>query len=102
MSKEELLNQRPNNPGTGATSNYKIKETSPTKLKILQFNIAAISSKKEELKRFLAKHKIDIILLQETKMVPEDATPRSQDTPSSGTTALYPKGKGQAEEEAPS
>ena len=78
VSKEELLNQRPNNPGTGATSNsnYKIKETSPTKLKILQFNIAAISSKKEELKRFLAKHKIDIILLQETKMVPEDATPK--------------------------
>ena len=45
------------------------------RLTMMQWNADAISSKKEEFKNFILENKIDIYLLQETKLTPKDSTP---------------------------
>ena len=76
-STEEMRSQQqiPNTPNNLST-NFRFKSATQVKLKILQLNIEAISAKKDELKKFLKKHAIDIMLLQETKMIPKDADPK--------------------------
>ena len=72
-SAEDYLNNRPAND---PRANFKFKKAAPTKLKILQLNIDAISAKKQELKGFLKKHDISIALIQETKMITKDRDPK--------------------------
>ena len=61
---------------TPGESCYGIAPTSGTTLRILQLNIDSLMSKIEELKRFLKKHNIDVFVLQETKLIKNDRSPR--------------------------
>ena len=55
---------------------YKQSATKETTLRILQLNIDSILSKVEELKECIRKNKIDIFVIQETKLIRSDKTPR--------------------------
>ena len=57
---------------TEKESNYHTGKSKVQDLKILQLNIDAISSKKNELKMFLQREKVDIFCIQETKMIKKD------------------------------
>ena len=61
---------------TPGESCYGIAPTSGTTIRILQLNIDSLMSKIEELKRFLKKHNIDVFVLQETKLIKNDRSPR--------------------------
>jgi len=72
-------NQEENNnevPQPGEDTQYKQTATKETTLKILQLNTDSILSKIEELKEFIKKNNIDIFLIQETKLVRNDKTPK--------------------------
>ena len=56
----------------GQDTHYKVAGTRDTTLKILQLNIDSIMSKVEELKDFIKKNKIDVFVIQETKLVRSD------------------------------
>ena len=93
ISAEELLNQPPNKSPESRPPNFKFKEAKNTKLKILQWNVDAISSKKEELKNYVKKNNIDIIFLQETMMIPSDADPKIPGYSFTRKDRTQPKGK---------
>ena len=60
----------------------------------MQWNVDAISAKKEELKGFVKKNDIDLMFLQETKMIPGDADPKIPGYTFTRRDRIQPKGKG--------
>ena len=62
--------------GTTTTAEFKTGKSSKTALNILQWNCDALQSVVEELKIFLRDRKIDIFVLQETKLILTDKTPK--------------------------
>ena len=64
-----------NTPNVDAT-NFRHGKTLPTKLNILQFNIDAVGSKLHELKKFMRQYKVNVALIQETKLTIFDKTPK--------------------------
>merc|ERR1712045_1073849 len=63
------------NTSAGSTQ-FRTAKATERSIKILQLNVDSITSKMEELKGFIKQHEIDIFLLQETKLVKNDETPR--------------------------
>ena len=61
---------------TEQATQYKQAATKETTLRILQLNIDSILSKVEELKECIKVNKIDIFVIQETKLIKSDKTPR--------------------------
>ena len=74
---EHRTSRANNNTEEPPESETKYQKTSSkfTSLKILQFNIDSLLSKVEELKAFIKKHQIDVLAIQETKMIITDRTP---------------------------
>ena len=64
-----------NTPNIDAT-NFRHGKTLPTKLNILQLNIDAVGSKIHELKKFMRQYKVNVALIQETKLTIFDKTPK--------------------------
>ena len=67
-----------NNRAEAQTQDTQYKQTNAkeTTLKILQFNIDSILSKTEELRDFIKMNDIDIFLIQETKLIKSNNTPK--------------------------
>ena len=89
-------NQEENNnevPQPGEDTQYKQTATKETTLKILQLNTDSILSKIEELKEFIKKNNIDIFLIQETKLVRNDKTPKIPGFTTERRDRLQQKGK---------
>jgi len=72
---------------------FKQSKTKETTLKILQLNIDSILSKIEELKEFIKKNDIDIFMIQETKLIKNDKTPRIPGYTVERKDRVQPKGK---------
>ena len=58
------------------SAEFKTGRASKPVLNILQWNCDTLRSKVEELKIFLREKKVDIFVLQETKLIPKDETPK--------------------------
>ena len=58
------------------SAEFKTGKASKPVLNILQWNCDTLRSKAEELKIFLREKKVDIFVLQETKLIPKDQTPK--------------------------
>ena len=63
-------------PAATTTAEFKTGKASKPVLSILQWNCDSLRSKAEELKIFLQDKKVDIFVLQETKLIPADKTPK--------------------------
>jgi len=66
----------PPKPGDNPTYRTSGKMKYCEKLKILQWNADSLSAKLPELKEYIKKEEIDIFLIQETKLIPKDKTPK--------------------------
>ena len=76
-AEEEEMERRTAEANPSETeANYEKVRGKETRLKILQLNIDCLTSKTEELKRFVKDNNIDIFLLQETKLIKSDRTPK--------------------------
>ena len=73
---EKVANPRQKADEEATESDVRIRKTKVAKLKVLQFNADALLSKLEELKVLLKERKIDVFLIQETKLITKDKLPK--------------------------
>ena len=69
-------NPRPTTEEETANVDIRIKQSKVSKIKIMQFNIDSLLSKLEELKAMVKEKEIDVLLIQETKMISKDKLPK--------------------------
>ena len=89
---------KPQNIGTdkntsAESTQFRPGQSTEMSIKILQLNVDCLTSKIEELKRFIKQHEIDVFLLQETKLVKSDRTPRFPGFTIERRDREQPKGK---------
>ena len=69
-------NPRPTAEEETENVDIRIKQTKVSKIKIMQFNSDSLLSKLEELKAMVKEKEIDVLLIQETKMISKDKLPK--------------------------
>lgn len=80
-------------PTADSNTVFKTRKSTPTKLQIMQWNCDAFLSKAVEFKSFLIENKVDIFVIQETKLIPADKVPTIKGYTVKRKDRTQPKGK---------